>query len=287
MPDATPPDDDLDALLSQDDVLEAERKARAEARRQEEERERLPGVRHLAVREAVEDILRDLGGCLIRSEDDWRRLQRSGSKVDWERHLPRLAHALVAACRTWRDAGYPESLFDRELPPGRGPQEEYALRVLRRAMRGADEGQVRELLERAVQREKHDVWQCFRDLPPPLLWPPSSPPEQTSRAPTVGECHPAPGAWQGEGTDEESELTDRQEMILETMLEHGIMSERRRETRADIVRLINRTHKAPTYARDFAALVKRGYLRSLEGPSGGYWLTPTGEAEARRLRLSN
>jgi hypothetical protein len=92
-------------------------------------------------------------------------------------------------------------------------------------------------------------------------------------------------AGQAEGADEdaENELTDRQKMILETMLEHEITSERRRKTRAEIVRLINRTHKPSTYNRDFAGLATRQYLRSREGPSGGVWMTSTGKAEAQRL----
>jgi hypothetical protein len=104
-----------------------------------------------------------------------------------------------------------------------------------------------------------------------------------------------PGQDEGGGerrelaTDEvaEEELTDRQRFILETMLEHGITSQRRRRRREDIVRLINRTHNVSTYGRDFAGLVKRGYLSSLEGSHGGCWLTPAGKTEAERLRSSN
>jgi hypothetical protein len=66
----------------------------------------------------------------------------------------------------------------------------------------------------------------------------------------------------------------RQIQILETMVVHEITSERRRKKQADIVLLINRTHKPTTYARDFAALVKRGHLESREGPTGGTWIEP-------------
>jgi hypothetical protein len=82
----------------------------------------------------------------------------------------------------------------------------------------------------------------------------------------------------------DDDLTDRQCLILETMLEHGIASERRRQSRAAIVRLINRTHKAQNYNRDFAALAKRGLLQTREGPGGGCRLTIKGKAEAERLR---
>jgi hypothetical protein len=85
----------------------------------------------------------------------------------------------------------------------------------------------------------------------------------------------------------EEELTDRQRLILETMLEHEITSERRRKRRAEIVGLINRKHNPDVYARDFAALVKQRCLQSLEGPSGGMWLTPEGKAAAKRLRTEN
>jgi hypothetical protein len=78
--------------------------------------------------------------------------------------------------------------------------------------------------------------------------------------------------------------TDRQCLILETMSEQEITSKRRRKTRAEVVRLINRTHKPQTYNRAFAALVKSGHLRSLVGHAGGVWLTPEGTAESNRLR---
>src|SRR5262249_28876676 len=82
---------------------------------------------------------------------------------------------------------------------------------------------------------------------------------------------------------EDRDLSDRQRWILETMLEHEITSERRRRSRAAVVRLINHTHKPLSYSRDFAALVKRGSLQSREGCSGGVWLAPQGRAEAQRL----
>src|SRR5262249_29997184 len=78
----------------------------------------------------------------------------------------------------------------------------------------------------------------------------------------------------------------RRRAILETMLEHGITSQRRLKTRAQIVKLINRTHNPSTYSRTFAALRKLGRLHSQEGPSGGTWLTPDGKAEAERLRTA-
>jgi len=90
-----------------------------------------------------------------------------------------------------------------------------------------------------------------------------------------------------ETTDAESEPTDRQQLILETMLAEEITSRRRRQTRAAIVRLINRNHKTTSYGRDFATLVKRGFLQSEQGPDGGVWMTPEGKAVVERSRSSN
>jgi hypothetical protein len=85
---------------------------------------------------------------------------------------------------------------------------------------------------------------------------------------------------------EADELTDRQRSILEVMIKEGITSERRRKTRADIVRLINRLHKAETYSHDFAVLGKRGLLKSLQGPKGGVWISPLRVSDAQRLCLA-
>jgi hypothetical protein len=86
-------------------------------------------------------------------------------------------------------------------------------------------------------------------------------------------------------TEEEDsdDLSDRQRSILETMIEHEITSERRRKKRADIVKLINRTHNTATYGRDFAKLVKRQYLKSREGNGAGVWIIPTKKTEIRCL----
>jgi len=107
----------------------------------------------------------------------------------------------------------------------------------------------------------------------------ASPPEREGEG--VSGCGAAAKAADEE---REGELTDRQRHILETMSEWEITSERRRKTRADVVKRINRTHKVSSYNKDFAALVKRGYLKSREGPRGGVWLSPKGKTEAKRLR---
>jgi hypothetical protein len=92
------------------------------------------------------------------------------------------------------------------------------------------------------------------------------------------------GSEAAEQTDGGSELTDRQTLIIETMMAEEITSHRRRKSRRAIVRLINRTHRESTYGRDFSALVKLGYLQSSEGPTGGMWLTPEGKAAAKSHR---
>lgn len=81
----------------------------------------------------------------------------------------------------------------------------------------------------------------------------------------------------------DTELNDRQRLILETMLENEITSERRRKNQPHIVGLINRKHKPQTYGRDFAALAKRGYLLSREGPGGGMWVNPKRIADVARI----
>jgi hypothetical protein len=83
------------------------------------------------------------------------------------------------------------------------------------------------------------------------------------------------------------ELNDRQRLILEAMLDNELTSERRRQSRAQVVRLIHREHKPGTYSHAFAGLAKHGYLRSREGPRGGVWLTAAGKAEAEAQRSSN
>jgi hypothetical protein len=110
-----------------------------------------------------------------------------------------------------------------------------------------------------------------------------------SQAKGAGAAYDQGGAGQAERDSETDgeELTERQCLILETMLEHAIDSYRRRISRAFIVPLINRNHKPASYGRDFAALVKRGFLQTQEGPGGGYWLTLSGKAEVQRPRDSN
>ena len=87
-------------------------------------------------------------------------------------------------------------------------------------------------------------------------------------------------------SEEKVELTDRKNLILETMVAHEITSSRRRQTRREIVRLINSKHNSTSYGRDFAALVKGGFLSSREGPDGGVWLTSKGKTAAEHLRNS-
>ncbi|HYV35020.1 MAG TPA: hypothetical protein VE988_04895 [Gemmataceae bacterium] len=108
--------------------------------------------------------------------------------------------------------------------------------------------------------------------------PPASPPEQTGGN---GQINTDVAAIQDDS------LTDRHELILETMLANEITSERRRKTRVGIVGLINRTHKPAKYSRDFAKVAKLDFLKCREGVGGGVWLTPKGKAEAGRLRTSN
>ncbi|MBM3996307.1 MAG: hypothetical protein FJ303_19465 [Planctomycetes bacterium] len=86
-----------------------------------------------------------------------------------------------------------------------------------------------------------------------------------------------------EGEVKEEAPTDRQCLILETMLQEQITSERRRQTQTAIVRKINSKHKAASYGRDFSKLVKLGFLKSLEGPDGGTWIDPKRKAEVEEI----
>src|SRR5262249_43502283 len=101
------------------------------------------------------------------------------------------------------------------------------------------------------------------------------------------------GVGQGKGADAggaphsqelpDEEVTDRQRQILETMLQEQITSHRRRKKQSGIVKLINRSHNPPTYKRDFAGLVKRGWLQSQSGPTGGVWLSHHFKSEIQRI----
>jgi hypothetical protein len=93
----------------------------------------------------------------------------------------------------------------------------------------------------------------------------------------------------GVADDERSgdKLADRQLLILETMLAHAITSERRRKSQSCIVQQINHTHNHQTYSRDFAALVKCGYLLSREGPGGGMWINPKRKADVEHILKGN
>jgi hypothetical protein len=102
----------------------------------------------------------------------------------------------------------------------------------------------------------------------------------------AGDASDQDGVDQGEGDDGEG-LSDRQRSILETMLENEITSQRRRKTCAAIVQLVNRTHNASSYTRDFAGLVRRKLLQSREGAGGGVWVTPQRKDEVQRLLTSN
>jgi hypothetical protein len=160
-------DDDLNALLSEDDAINAGHATQAEARRTEAERNARIGAAYQELREAVEalhrDLSEDLGG--LRPHEP-----------DWDRHVQRIAKAIVNACETWRGADYPD------------PQRKYALRVFRDTMHGASEEQVRERLQAAADKKKREVWRWFRDLPPTFLWKP--PLEEAAPRPlTVGEYY--------------------------------------------------------------------------------------------------
>jgi hypothetical protein len=85
-----------------------------------------------------------------------------------------------------------------------------------------------------------------------------------------------------DGTEEgNDEPNDRQWLILETMLHHGINSRRRRRTQSRVVQLMKPNRKPETYKRDFAKLTKLGYIHSQSSTGGGIWLTANGVTETK------
>jgi hypothetical protein len=206
MPDSMPADDDPEALLCADDAAEAERLAHAIARQQEAERNRRIGEPYRVLQSAVEDLHHDIN-------QDWLGMREH--EPDWARHVQRLAQALTDACQTWRQEGLPETLFDRTIIPKEDSEKRYALLVLRKAMRGAGENELRDLLQKAADKKKRLVWQGFRDIPPLLIWPQPVPHEEPPPAPAAGGDTPETGSataqdlWEGDPLQTFTLLRDR------------------------------------------------------------------------------
>jgi hypothetical protein len=105
---------------------------------------------------------------------------------------------------------------------------------------------------------------------------PSAPVELDQHRPIVN--HPA--ETQTTTADSKSGITDRQRLILETMLDMDIASEASKEPQSVILRKINPNLDTNNYKRAFAGLHKRGLIDSIKGPDGGVWLTDEGKREA-------
>jgi hypothetical protein len=97
--------------------------------------------------------------------------------------------------------------------------------------------------------------------------------------PAVPVARPAPAR--------EPALTDRQALILETMLELGATSETRRTTRSAVVAAIDPKADVENYKKALHGLGRLGYTGYLLGPDGGIWLTQSGIETATRLRDEN
>src|SRR5262249_24523306 len=82
--------------------------------------------------------------------------------------------------------------------------------------------------------------------------------------------------------DEDNSLTDRQRLILETMLDMDLDNETCRAALQQIVTRINPKHDANNYKRDFATLRGKELTGSVRGPDGGVWLTDKGREQAKR-----
>jgi hypothetical protein len=82
-------------------------------------------------------------------------------------------------------------------------------------------------------------------------------------------------------------LSDRRNLILETMLDLGAIDRESRVSRLTIVRAINPKHTADRYKRDFDALADGGYTRGESGADGGTWLTDKGRKSAKSSGTKN
>jgi hypothetical protein len=74
--------------------------------------------------------------------------------------------------------------------------------------------------------------------------------------------------------------TDRQKLMLETMLAMEATSEAMRQPQEAIVKGIHPKHDPNNYKRDFGILHKHGLTESIRGPDGGVWLTGQGISQA-------
>jgi len=79
------------------------------------------------------------------------------------------------------------------------------------------------------------------------------------------------------------EIDDREELILREMYAAGIFTRRDKLTQPEIVARCQRNANPPTWKKNFSKLVRLGYLESVTGPHGGYWLTADGKTLAKKL----
>lgn len=80
--------------------------------------------------------------------------------------------------------------------------------------------------------------------------------------------------------EERDEPSARQDEIIEHLYKLGAVSERERVLRDAVIRKIRGRLAKSTYFREFAALRHAGYIHSLRGRYGGYWLTVKGKNRA-------
>ena len=86
-----------------------------------------------------------------------------------------------------------------------------------------------------------------------------------------------------ESIESVADMSDRQKLLLENMLEKGITSLRTRKTRAQIVKATNRSWKENRCNHDFARLSENGYIKTEISPKGGCYLTAKGKAAAEQI----
>jgi hypothetical protein len=138
-----------------------------------------------------------------------------------------------------------------------------------------------EYRRQTAERLRRDDWspllaellgflQLLETAPSVALQAPSS---QSGGPPSIGRARVRTGA----------ELKERENEILHALLLLKAEGERRRVSREKASKKADPACKTSSYNRAIASLVKRGFVESQKGPTGGIWLTSEGVSAAKAL----
>jgi hypothetical protein len=158
------PSTDLQAILREHEAIEAERAEQRKARREEEKKKARPNIALQSVYDAVLALTSDA--------NRYPAWLRPDHEPDWERHLPRLANAIVEMRIAALESGRSASFFDVYPTDRRSPLRRGALVVMQNAMRGASEEQVLVQLRHIAAKDakaREPWWDDFRVLAGDLL----------------------------------------------------------------------------------------------------------------------